>query len=162
MATRGTNWRATARAGTRGLVGAMAMTGLRTVTAAVGRRDESPPEAIVEARAPAVVGRLPERPRHAVIEVLHWTYGAGGGVVFGLLPARIRRHQAAGPIYGLVIWLAFELGIAPLLGIHHARQRRVLWRLMVALDHLLYGVVVEGRLAPEPPVPVSRAGGRSR
>lgn len=125
------------------------MTGLRTVTAAVGSHEESPPEAIVEERAPELLRRLPERSRHAVIEAAHWSYGAGGGVVFGLLPSRIRRHPAAGPVYGLAIWLVFELGIAPVLGVRHARQRPVLWRVMVALDHLLYGVVVGGRLAPE-------------
>jgi hypothetical protein len=140
-----TNRWATARAGARGLIGAMAMTGLRTVTAAVGRHEHSPPEAIVEEKAPGLVRRLPERSRGAVIEAVHWTYGTGGGVVFGLLPADVRRHPAAGPAYGLAIWLAFELGIAPLLGVRHARERRVLWRALVALDHVLYGIVVAGR-----------------
>jgi hypothetical protein len=37
------------------------------------------------------------------------------------------------------------LGIAPVLGVRHAREHRVLWRLMVALDHVLYGIVVAGR-----------------
>lgn len=152
MATAQTDWRGTARAGARGLVGAMAMTGFRTVTAAVGQHEESPPAAIVEERAPEVVRRLPERSRRAVIELVHWGYGSAGGVVFGLLPARARRHPVAGPLYGLLIWLAFELGIAPVLGVQHARQRRILWRFMVALDHVLYGLVVGSRVAPEPPV----------
>ncbi|TQM37786.1 hypothetical protein FB388_5005 [Pseudonocardia cypriaca] len=129
----------------------MAMTGLRTVTAAVGRREQSPPEAIVEEKAPALVRRLPERTRGAVIEAAHWTYGTGGGLVFGLLPPEVRRHPAAGPAYGLAIWLAFELGIAPVLGVRHVRDRRVLWRALLALDHVLYGVVVAGQLAPERP-----------
>ena len=153
MVTVGRNGWAVARAGARGLIGAMAMTGLRTVTAAVGRHEHSPPEAIVEEKVPGVVRRLPERSRGAVIEALHWTYGTGGGLVFGLLPADVRRHPAAGPAYGLAIWLAFELGIAPVLGVRHARERRVLWRAMVALDHVLYGIVVAGRLAPEIPNP---------
>jgi hypothetical protein len=128
----------------------MAMTGLRTVTAAIGPHEESPPQAIIEDRAPAIVRRLPERSHRAVIEAAHWTYGTLGGVVFGLLPGQVRRHPATGPAYGLSIWLLFELGIAPVLGIRHARERRVLWRVMVAMDHVLYGVVVAGRLAPEP------------
>jgi hypothetical protein len=144
VTTRTNRW-ATARACARGLIGAMAMTGLRTVTAAVGRHEQSPPVAIVEEKAPALVRRLPERSRGAVIEAAHWTYGTGGGLVFGLLPADIRRHPAAGPAYGLAIWLAFELGIAPILGVRHARERRVLWRALVALDHILYGIVVAGR-----------------
>lgn len=128
------------------------MTGLRTVTAATGPRDQSPPKAIVEEQAPQLVCQLPHRSRHAVIEAVHWAYGTGGGVVFGLLPTRIRWHAAAGPVYGLAIWLAFELGIAPVLGVRHAPHHRVLWRAMVALDHILYGVIVGGRLAPEPSV----------
>jgi hypothetical protein len=146
------NWWAVARAGARGLVGAMAMTGLRTVTAAIGPREKSPPVAIVEDRAPGLMRRLPERSHRATVEAAHWTYGTAGGLVFGLLPARVRRHPASGLVYGLTIWVLFELGIAPVLGIRYARQRRVLWRVLVALDHVLYGIVVAGRLAPEPSV----------
>ena len=143
---------AVVRAGVRGLVAAMAMTGTRTVTASIGHQEQSPPEAIVEEYAPPQVRWLPERHREAIIELLHWTYGAGGGVVFGLLPARVRGHPVSGPVYGLAVWLAFELGVAPLLGVERSKQRHVLWPAMVALDHVLYGVVVAGRLAPEPSV----------
>src|SRR5690606_24818607 len=80
------------------------------------------------------------------------TYGAGGGVLFGLLPSRIRAHPAAGPAYGLATWLVFETAIARLLGIPRARRRQVLWPALIALDHVLYGVIVAGRLAPEPSV----------
>lgn len=69
--------------------------------------------------------------------------------MFGLLPARLRTHPAAGPAYGLAVWLGFELAIAPLLGASHVRHAPLLGRLLVALDHVLYGVVVAGRLAPE-------------
>jgi hypothetical protein len=141
-----------ARAGVRGLVAAMAMTGTRTVTAAVGPEEQSPPEAIVDKHAPSPVQRQPERNREAFTELLHWVYGAAGGLAFGLLPGRVRRHPAAGPVYGMVAWLGFELGIAPALGVRRARRRNVLWPALVAADHLLYGVVVAGRLAPEPEV----------
>lgn len=143
------------RAAARGLVAAMAMTGVRTVTAAVGGHDKSPPEAIVEKHAPERVRRMPRRRREAVTEVVHWLYGAAGGAVFGLLPRRVRTHRAAGPVYGLSIWLAFELGIAPLLGVRHARERPALWRAVVAADHILYGIVVAGWAAPETPLPPS-------
>ena len=67
-----------------------------------------------------------------------------------MLPTRFRRHGTAGPAYGLAIWLAFELGIAPLLHVQYAVERQVVGRLVLALDHVLYGVVVAGQLAPEP------------
>ncbi|MFC5746228.1 hypothetical protein [Actinomadura rugatobispora] len=142
--------RAVARAGARGLVAAMAMTGARTVTAAAGPHQKSPPEAIVAEHAPEWFQRLPDRQREALTEIAHWFYGTGGGVVFGLLPERVRFHVLAGPAYGLVIWLGYELAIAPVLGTGPARHRRVTWRTAVAIDHVLYGVVVAGRLAPEP------------
>jgi hypothetical protein len=128
----------------------MAMTGARTVTAAAGPHQKSPPEAIVDEHAPGWIQRLPDREREALTEIAHWFYGTGGGVVFGLLPERVRLHRLAGPAYGLVIWLGYELAIAPVLGTAPARHRRATWRTAVALDHLLYGIVVAGRLAPEP------------
>lgn len=128
----------------------MAMTGTRTVTAAVGPHEKSPPEAIVEEHAPKPVLELPERHRQAFTELAHWGYGAAGGILFGMLPRRIRTHASAGPVYGLALWLTFELAIAPALGVKHARQRQALWRAVIAFDHVLYGVVVAGRLAPEP------------
>jgi hypothetical protein len=141
---------ATLRAGVRGLAAAMAMTGMRTVTSNAGLVDKTPPVAIVERHAPRVAGRLKQGHREALTELAHWGYGAAGGVVFGLLPAKLRTHPATGPVYGLAIWLGFETAIAPLLGVHEVRRGPVLGRVVVALDHLLYGVLVADRLAPEP------------
>lgn len=140
------------RAGTRGLVGAMAMTGVRTFTAAIGSQEKSPPQAIVDEEGPDVVQRLPPHQRQALTELMHWSYGGGGGVLFGLLPERVRSHPAAGPAYGVALWLGFELVLAPVLGVRHARRHEVAWRAAVLLDHLVYGVVVAGRMAPDPQV----------
>ncbi|MFE5689058.1 hypothetical protein [Streptomyces sp. NPDC056512] len=154
------NWSSIRRAGARGLVAAMAMTGTRTVTSGFAPEEPTPPEAIVEKHAPAVFDRLEEHHRQAITELLHWTYGASGGMVFGLLPERVRRFPGAGAAYGLAIWLGFELGIGPMLGIQRAKHREVLWRVVVALDHVLYGVVVAGRLAPEPSIDTDENNGR--
>ncbi|MFE4850815.1 hypothetical protein, partial [Streptomyces sp. NPDC056689] len=75
-------------------------------------------------------------------------------------PERVRRFPGAGAAYGLAIWLGFELGIGPMLGIQRAKHREVLWRVVVALDHVLYGVVVAGRLAPEPSIDTDENNGR--
>jgi uncharacterized membrane protein YagU involved in acid resistance len=144
-------WPAAVRAGARGLVAAMAMTGIRTVTAAVGPKEKSPPQAIVDEHAPKSVLDLPVRHRQAVTELAHWGYGAAGGVLFGVLPRRFRANALAGPLYGLALWLTFELAIAPALGVRHTQHRHALWRTVIAFDHVLYGVMVAGRLAPEPP-----------
>ena len=47
-----------------------------------------------------------------------------------------------GPIYGLVVWLGFELGVAPALGLSQSKRLRPVERLTLAADHLLYGLVL--------------------
>ncbi|MEV6229012.1 hypothetical protein AB0L88_14190 [Saccharopolyspora shandongensis] len=137
------------RAGARGLVGAMAMTGIRTLTGNVGLVEETPPEAIVGKHAPESVQQLPVESRTALTEAAHWSYGAVAGLGYNVLPRKIRSLPWSGPAYGLIIWLAFEAVIAPLLAVRPTR-RRLLGRLVIALDHAVYGIVVAGRLAPDP------------
>jgi len=54
----------------------------------------------------------------------------------------VRRRPWAGPVFGLVVWLSFELGIAPALGLSQAKRLRPVDRVALAVDHLLYGVVL--------------------
>ena len=49
-----------------------------------------------------------------------------------------------------MIWLGFELGIAPVLGLSQAKKSRPVDRAGLAADHLLYGLVLnEGRRRPQ-------------
>src|SRR5690348_13022294 len=105
-----------ARSTARGLAGAMMMTGARQLTTNLGLMDEPPPETVVRRKGPRQIRDLGPGQRAAVTELVHWTYGAAGGFVYGLLPRRVRVHPATGPVYALLIWLGFELGIAPLIG----------------------------------------------
>jgi hypothetical protein len=146
------DWPAIARASARGLVAAMAMSGMREFTSSIGLLEKSPPEAIVERHAPRGIQRLPAERRSAITELAHWAYGAAGGATFGLLPLAVRADPRAGLLYGLGVWLAFDRGIGPLLGVQYPEQRRLAHRGMLALDHAMYGVVVAGRLAPAPEV----------
>jgi hypothetical protein len=126
----------------RGVVGAMAMTGLRTFTTAAGLVAETPPRALARQKAKGLIGKVPRKRRPAAIELFHWSYGAGGGAMFAALPAQIRRFPGAGPIYGIAVWLGFELGLAPLLGLDQAKEPRPIDRLALAVDHALYGFVL--------------------
>jgi len=54
----------------------------------------------------------------------------------------VRRRFWAGPIYGLVVWLGFELGIAPALDLMQAKRLRPVDRLALAADHVGYGLVL--------------------
>lgn len=137
-------------AGVRGAVAAAAMSGLRNATVSFGLVDQTPPEAIAKQRARGALKRIPKKRRQGAVELMHWAYGAGGGAVFALLPEGVRRRPWAGGIYGLVVWLGFELGIAPVLGLQQAKDPRVIERAALAVDHLLYGMVLsETRRRPQ-------------
>jgi hypothetical protein len=131
-----------AHAAARGAIGAMAMTGMRVVTVDLGIVQEPPPQAIVRRRARGLLRRVPRDSRRAAVELAHWSYGALGGAAFGMLPDPVRRRAWSGPVFGLAAWLAFELALAPALGLAHARRLRLGERLALAADHLLYGLVL--------------------
>jgi hypothetical protein len=134
----------------RGAVAAMAMTGMRVLTVDLGLVEQTPPQAIAKQKARGLLRRVPRDQRRAAIELFHWTYGAGGGAAFALLPEGVRRQPYAGPAYGLLVWLSFELAIAPLLGLSQSKKPRLADRAGLAADHLLYGLVLnEGRRHPQ-------------
>jgi hypothetical protein len=130
------------RAGAGGLVGAMAMTGVRRLTTELGVVGETPPDALAEHAAPGLLARLPDGTVPAAVELAHWTYGVGGGVLFSALPAFLRRRRLSGPAYGLASWAVFEAVLAPRLGLPRAQQSRLAERLVLAADHALYGAIV--------------------
>lgn len=139
-----------AHAGVRGAIAAMAMTGMRAFTQSVGLVGQSPPEAIFKQKVTALVKPVTPGKRRATVELAHWGYGAAGGVAFGVMPDSIRRRAWAGPVYGLAVWLGFELGIAPALGLKQSKQVRAAERAALAADHLLYGFVLsEKRSRPQ-------------
>ena len=128
-----------------GAVGAMAMTGMRVITTELGLVQQTPPHAVSRQRARgmrALLRRAPRKQRRGLVEAAHWAFGASGGAAFGALPREVRRRRWAGPAYGLVVWLGFELGIAPALGLSQAKRTRPVDRLALAADHLLYGLVL--------------------
>ncbi len=128
-----------------GTVGAMAMMGMRVITTELGLVEQTPPQAVSRQRARglrALLRRAPRKQRRGLIEAAHWAFGAGGGATFGALPRGMRRRLWTGPLYGLVVWLGFELAIAPALGLSQAKRLRPVDRLALAVDHLLYGLVL--------------------
>lgn len=142
--------RSCARAGARGLVASMAMTGMRELTVGMGWLERTPPREIVQDQAPRLVLPMSDGHEHAAIELAHWAYGTVAGAVYGTLPDRVRRSRWAGPGYGIATWLVYELGIAPALGVQVAKRRTVMSRVMLVADHLLYGLVVADQVAPDP------------
>ncbi|RKR87378.1 hypothetical protein BDK92_1653 [Micromonospora pisi] len=132
---------AVGRAGARGAIAAMAMSGVRQATTSLGLVERTPPEQLLKHVAPALFNRVPVNRRPALVEFIHWSVGAFGGAAFGLLPRTVRRRAWVGPAYGFVFWAAFEATVAPKLGI--SRKRHGLGeQLALLVDHTLYGVVV--------------------
>lgn len=130
------------RAFGRGVVAAMAMTGMRRVTTGLGLVRVSPPESIAKQGAPALLARVPSRYRNVAIELAHWGYGGCAGAGFASMPRRLQRMPAAGPIFGLATWLAFDKGIAPALKLIQAERPHAVERLALLADHILYGILV--------------------
>jgi hypothetical protein len=129
-----------AHAAMRGAIASMAMTGMRVVTVSVGLVAQAPPQQI----AGEASGH-----RRAGVELGHWAFGAAGATGFAALPAAWRGRSWTGPLYGLLIWSGFEASAA-LLALPHAEERKIVERLAVAADHLLYGFVLdETRRAPQ-------------
>lgn len=126
----------------RGSVAAMAMTGMRSFTVSVGLVEEAPPRAVLRQKSKGLYRITPRRFRRVAQELCHWGYGAGGGAIFAMLPQGLRRQAWSGPAYGLGIWLAFEAGVAPALGLSQSRKVRPVDRVALAADHLLYGFVL--------------------
>jgi hypothetical protein len=138
-----------AHASMRGAIAAMAMTGMRAFTVDMGIVEQTPPEAVLKKRARGLIRQVPRNRRRAAIELAHWAYGAAGGTAFRLLPDSLRLKAWAGPAYGLAVWLGFELGIAPALGLTQATKLRLQERAALAADHVLYGLVLtETRARP--------------
>jgi hypothetical protein len=139
-----------AHASLRGAIAAAAMTGMRAFTVDVGLVEQTPPHAIAKQRAKGILRRVPRGKRRAAIELAHWGYGAAGGAAYALLPEGIRRQPWSGPAYGLLVWVGFEVGVAPVLGLKQAKKQRPIERAALAADHLLYGLVLsEIRARPQ-------------
>ena len=93
-------------------------------------------------------------------------YGAAGGLAYTLVPPRLRRHPLTGPTYGLVLWLVFDKGVAPLLQLPHVERPSTVERLALLADHLVYGGIVSAalgqgaldRTSPQDSVPTARFG----
>jgi hypothetical protein len=126
-----------------GVVGAMSMTGARTLASELGLLAAgTPPERVAAEGTPQLLRPVPPRLRPAAVDLMHLAYGAAGGAGYAALPARWRERRCVGQLFGTALWLTYLGGIAPLLGLHVERRRDMREWAVLAADHLLYGAVV--------------------
>ncbi len=139
------------RAFARGVIAAMAMSGLRKVTTGLGLVEQIPPKRVALEGMPALAHRVSPERRDVVVELAHWTFGGLGGAAFGLLPRLVRRQVWSGPVYGVGVWLGYELLLAPILGLHRRNEPSLSERAALIADHVLYGAVVASSPWPHEP-----------
>ena len=126
----------------RGVIGAMAMTGLRQLTTGLGLVRETPPESIVRRQTKGLLRLVPRRRRKVAVTLVHWAVGAQGGAAYGLLPDEVRRTRWAGPAWGLILLAVYQRVVAPALKLPQSKDPEVSERLALAGDHVLYGFVL--------------------
>jgi hypothetical protein len=126
----------------RGIVAALAMTGVRMFATEAGLIREDPPARLARKQGKGLLKGVPRRRRGAAVELIHWAMGGVFGLVFGLLPEPIRMKAWAGPVYGFLVWLGFETAVAPAFGLKERRWPRGKERAVFVVDHLLFGLVL--------------------
>ena len=126
----------------RGIVGAMAMTGVRVFALHAGLIREDPPSRLTRKQARGLLKRVPRKRRRVVVELVHWWMGGVFGIVFGLLPDRIRQKRWSGPVYGVLVWMGFDAVVAPALGLTDRGWPKGRERTVFVVDHLLFGLVL--------------------
>ena len=84
----------------RGVVAAMAMTGLRAMTISLRLVDEPPPRAVLRQKSRGLFRLAGKRNRRALQELMHWGYGAAGGAGFAALPPEVRKRPWVGRCTG--------------------------------------------------------------
>jgi hypothetical protein len=126
----------------RGIIGAMAMTGLRMFASYAGFTREDPPARLARKQAKGLLRAVPRRRRDAVIELIHWAVGGLIGALYGLLPESLRRKAWSGPVVGFLVWVGFETVLSPALGLKQQRWPHGKERAVFVVDHLLFGLVL--------------------
>ena len=126
----------------RGVIGSLAMSGLRQFSASLGLIEKTPPEEIADEPADGLMERVPPERRKAAVLAIHSAIGAAGGVTYGAVPNVVRQKSWSGPIWGMIIWVSYEAGVAPLLGLKHERDVPPGERATLIADHLLYGYIL--------------------
>jgi uncharacterized membrane protein YagU involved in acid resistance len=126
----------------RGIVGAMAMTGVRQLASQAQVIGDDPPARMARKQGKGFLRTVPRRKRGAVVELVHWVMGALFGLVFGVLPESVRMKAWAGPVYGFLVWLGFEAVVSPALGLKQRRWPHGRERAVFVVDHLLFGLVL--------------------
>jgi Rieske Fe-S protein len=146
-AERETLVRSMARGGVGGVVATLAMSAVLLVQKELGWLGQHPPKKIVRSiRRRAGFFGTSRRKETATTIAAHFGFGAGGGMLFGLVHRRSRGWAASsllGAGFGTAVWAASYYGWVPALGLMKPPHRDRPFRptSMVAA-HLVFGTVL--------------------
>ena len=126
----------------RGVVGAMAMTSMRVFAKHAGLIREEPPSRLARKRARGVLALVPRKRRRTIIELIHWSMGASLGAAHGMLPEHVRRRAWSGPLFGLLVWMGFDMFVAPMAGLGERDWPKGRERAVFMADHVVFGLVL--------------------
>jgi hypothetical protein len=127
-----------------GIIGALAMTGTRTLLVETGMISEPLPHK-VERRMAMQLGvndRFGAQSEDLLAQAQHLTLGATFGMGYSLLRHRLNLPSSGGPLYGLFVYAVNVAGLGPALDLN-----RTPWRddppdvARQIFIHLIYGLV---------------------
>jgi hypothetical protein len=128
-----------------GLGGTLVLSGLREAWSRIGLVFETAPMQVVDrVEELGLVGDLSPGGRRLLTVVAHFAYGAGTGMVFGLLRRKTgeaEEETAVGTALGVLAWGAGWSSWLPLTGVHKAPWTQHTPRVLLpVLDHAAFGV----------------------
>lgn len=127
-----------------GLGGTLVLSGLREAWSRIGLVFETAPMQVVDrVEELGLVGDLSPGGRRLLTVVAHFAYGAGTGMVFGLLrreTGEAQEETAVGTALGVLAWGAGWSSWLPLTGVHKAPWTQHTPRVLLpVLDHAAFG-----------------------
>ena len=96
----------------------------------------------------AVTGRKPwGHEAETAATLAHYAFGAAAGAAYAVVAPR-RARPAGGVVYSVMLWLVGYVGVLPWLRLMPPPGRDDVGRQVVlAVDHVVYGLVLDGTLA---------------
>ncbi|MGI8690359.1 MAG: DUF6789 family protein [Thermomicrobiales bacterium] len=133
--------------GLGGAVGTVGMSAFMLAAGKAGLMGEHPPDTIAGAALDAVgVHTRDEEDQDALATLLHFGFGIGSGVLFGVLHRRLPFRVSAalhGMVFASIIWVTSYQGWVPALGIMPpASEDRPDRPRVMYLAHLIYGALL--------------------
>jgi Family of unknown function (DUF6789) len=141
-------WRRAIEGAVAGVAATAAMTGVRMAADRAGIQSRRPAHSEVVRRLRAITGRKPwGHEAEMTATITHYAIGAAAGAAYAVVAPR-RARPVGGVAYSLTIWLVSYFGVLPWLRLMPRPERDDTGRQVVlAVDHVVYGLVLDGTLA---------------